>query len=101
MNILLWILQILLTLLFLFAGGSKFYYSIEQMRAMGPPDQILLPGLLLHFIGVCFRQKRKMLRNNLRAEYPIDGQPEAQMRAVNSGDFVSRVGAGDPRKGRL
>ena len=35
----------------------------------------------LHFVSVCFRQKRKMLRNNLRAEYPIDGQPEGQLRA--------------------
>ena len=53
MNILLWILQILLGLLFLFAGGTKFYYTIEQMRAMGPPNQILFPGWFIHFIGVC------------------------------------------------
>ncbi len=53
MNILLWIVQILLALLFLFAGGTKFYYTIEQMRAMGPPNQILFPGWFIHFIGVC------------------------------------------------
>ena len=53
MNIALWILQILLALLFLFAGGSKLVMSIETMRAMGPPDQIILPGLLIRFIGVC------------------------------------------------
>src|ERR1041384_7718462 len=53
MNILLWIIQILLGLLFLFAGGTKFYYTIEQMRAMGPPNQILFPGWFIHFIGVC------------------------------------------------
>lgn len=53
MNILLWIIQILLALLFLFAGGTKFYYTIEQMRAMGPPNQILFPGWFMHFIGVC------------------------------------------------
>jgi len=53
MNIVLWIIQVLLALLFLFAGGTKFVFSIEQMRAMGPPNQILLPGLLIHFIGVC------------------------------------------------
>ena len=53
MNILLWIIQILLGLLFLFAGGTKFYYTIEQMRAMGPPNQILFPGWFMHFIGVC------------------------------------------------
>ena len=53
MNIALWIIQILLALLYLFAGGTKLVLSIEQMRAMGSPNQILLPGLLIKFIGVC------------------------------------------------
>lgn len=53
MNIALWIIQILLALLYLFAGGTKLVLSLEQMRAMGSPNQILLPGLLLKFIGVC------------------------------------------------
>ena len=53
MNIVLWIIQVLLALLFLFAGGTKLVLSIEQMRAMGSPNQILLPGLLIRFIGVC------------------------------------------------
>jgi hypothetical protein len=53
MNIVLWILQILLALLFLFAGGTKFYYTIEQMRAMGSPNQILFSGLFIRFIGAC------------------------------------------------
>jgi uncharacterized membrane protein YphA (DoxX/SURF4 family) len=53
MNILLWIIQILLGLLFLFAGGTKFYYTIEQMRQMGSPNQVLLPGLFIKFIGLC------------------------------------------------
>ena len=53
MNIVLWIIQVLLALIFLLAGGTKFYFSIEQMRAMGPPNQILLPGWFVHFIGVC------------------------------------------------
>ena len=35
----------------------------------------------LHFLSACFRQKRKTLRNNLRAEFPIDGQAESQLRA--------------------
>jgi len=35
----------------------------------------------LHFLSACFRQKRKMLRGNLRAEFAIEGQPEAQLRA--------------------
>jgi 16S rRNA (adenine1518-N6/adenine1519-N6)-dimethyltransferase len=35
----------------------------------------------LHFLSIAFRQKRKMLRNNLRAEFPVDGHPEGQFRA--------------------
>ena len=53
MNIILWIIQVLLALLFLFAGGTKLVMTIEAMRAMGSPNQILLPGLLIRFIGVC------------------------------------------------
>ena len=53
MNIALWIIQILLALLFIFAGGTKLYYSPEVLAAMGPPNQVHLPGLFLKFIGVC------------------------------------------------
>ncbi len=53
MNIVLWIIQALLALIFLLSGGMKLALSIEQMRAMGPPNQILLPGLFIKFIGVC------------------------------------------------
>ncbi len=53
MNIVLWIIQALLALLFLFAGGTKLVLSIEQMRAMGSPNQIVLPILLVRFIGGC------------------------------------------------
>ena len=48
MNIALWILQTLLALLFLFAGGMKFVMSIEEMTKQMP-----MPGWFLHFIGVC------------------------------------------------
>ena len=53
MNIALWILQVLLALLFLFAGGTKLIYSSETMAAMASPNQIVLPILLIRFIGVC------------------------------------------------
>ena len=53
MNIALWIIQILLALLFLFAGGTKLYFSPEVLAAMGPPNQVHLPGMFLKFIGVC------------------------------------------------
>ena len=53
MNIVLWILQILLALMFLFAGGTKLYFSAEQMAAISPPGSIILPGLFIKFIGLC------------------------------------------------
>ena len=53
MNIVLWIVQALLALLFLFAGGTKLILSIEQMQAMGSPNQIVFPALFVRFIGVC------------------------------------------------
>lgn len=43
----LWIVQVLLALLFLFAGASKFIMSIEEMTR-----DIRLPGAFLRFIGV-------------------------------------------------
>ena len=50
MNIVLWIVQILLALLFLFAGGTKLVMPIEEMTKDMP---VALPGLFLRFIGVC------------------------------------------------
>lgn len=52
MNIVLWIIQVLLALLFLFAGGMKLVIPPDVLKSMGSPNQILLPGLLLRFIGV-------------------------------------------------
>ena len=46
-NTLLWVVQGVLALLFLFAGGMKLALPIEAMK--GP---IELPGLFLRFIGV-------------------------------------------------
>jgi uncharacterized membrane protein YphA (DoxX/SURF4 family) len=53
MNIVLWIIQILLALLFLFAGITKLVLPIEVLTAMGSPNQVQLPGLFIRFIGVC------------------------------------------------
>jgi 16S rRNA (adenine1518-N6/adenine1519-N6)-dimethyltransferase len=41
-------------------------------------------GAFLEFVGICFRQKRKTLRNNLTGRFArdiVDGLPEAGMRA--------------------
>jgi uncharacterized membrane protein YphA (DoxX/SURF4 family) len=53
MNILLWIIQILLVLMFLLSGGMKLILPIETLRGMGSANQILLPAWFLKFIGVC------------------------------------------------
>lgn len=47
MNILLWVIQVLLALLFLFAGATKFIFSVEEMT-----QQMPMPGAFLHFIGI-------------------------------------------------
>jgi len=50
MNVVLWIIQVLLALLFLFGGGVKLVLPIEAMtKGMAVP----LPGLFMRFIGVC------------------------------------------------
>ncbi|HXD75703.1 MAG TPA: DoxX family protein, partial [Vicinamibacterales bacterium] len=49
-NTVLWIIQGVLALMFLFAGGSKLVMSAEQMQAPGP---IQFPVAFIRFIGVC------------------------------------------------
>ena len=53
MKYLLWIIQVILALLFLFAGGTKLVLPIEVLQSMGSPNQIMRPGWLMRFIGVC------------------------------------------------
>ena len=48
MNIALWILQTLLALVFLWAGGFKLVAPAEEMTKQMP-----LPGLFLRFIALC------------------------------------------------
>lgn len=50
MNRALWIVQVLLAALFLFAGGAKFVMPVEEMTKGMPA---WLSGSFLHFIGVC------------------------------------------------
>lgn len=52
MNILLWIIQILLALLFLAAGITKLVLPTDALMAMAPPDAIQFPGWFLKFIGL-------------------------------------------------
>jgi DoxX-like family len=47
MHVTLWIVQVLLALLFLFAGGTKLVLPLDQLT--GP---VTLPGWFLRFIGV-------------------------------------------------
>src|SRR5215213_5439729 len=52
MNYVLWIIQVLLALLFLFAGGTKLVIPPDVLASMGSPNQIPLPGWFVRFIGV-------------------------------------------------
>jgi hypothetical protein len=47
LNVLLWVIQGLLAMLFIFSGVMKFIMPVEEMT-----KQIALPGWFLHFIGV-------------------------------------------------
>ena len=48
----LWIVQALLALLFLFAGGTKLVLPLDVLTSMGSPNQVQLPGWFVRFIGV-------------------------------------------------
>ncbi len=50
MNTALWILQILLALLFLFSGASKFFIPADDMAKNIPP---FLSMTFIYFIGIC------------------------------------------------
>ena len=52
MNVILWILQVLLALLFLFAGGTKLILPISVLTQNASPNQVMLPGWFIRFIGV-------------------------------------------------
>lgn len=49
-NTVLWIIQGVLALMFLFAGGAKLVMTAEQMASPGP---VQFPVLFVRFIGVC------------------------------------------------
>jgi uncharacterized membrane protein YphA (DoxX/SURF4 family) len=53
MTYVLWIIQVLLALLFLFAGGTKLVIPPDVLAKMGSPNQIPLPGWFVRFVGVC------------------------------------------------
>ena len=50
LHITLWVVQVLLALLFLWAGGIKLVLPLEQLA--GPPGSVVLPGAFVRFIGV-------------------------------------------------
>ena len=52
MTYVLWFIQVLLALLFLFAGGTKLALPLDVLNSMGSPNQVQLPGLFIRFIGV-------------------------------------------------
>ena len=66
--------------------SSRRLRSIRPSSSSNPARRPITddPAGLVQFAGLCFRQKRKMLRNNLSGSFPqeaIDAQPEARLRA--------------------
>ncbi len=53
MNILLWILQVLLAVMFIFAGGTKLILPVSMLQSMASPNAIVFPAWFIRFIGVC------------------------------------------------
>ncbi|HZT61180.1 MAG TPA: DoxX family protein [Pyrinomonadaceae bacterium] len=51
MTYLLWIIQILLALLFLFTGGLKLVIPADKLTAMNAQNQVQMSVLFLRFIG--------------------------------------------------
>ena len=51
MNIVLWIIQILLALLFLFAGGTKLVIPYDVLMKNASPNSVPLSELFIKFIG--------------------------------------------------
>ena len=51
MNVVLWIIQVLLAALFLFAGGMKLVLPLDQLA--GPAAMPQFPLWFLRFIGMC------------------------------------------------
>ena len=52
MNILLWIIQVLLALVFLFAGIMKLVVPADLLMANAPPGSTHFPAAFLKFIGL-------------------------------------------------
>lgn len=47
----LWVVQVVLALLFLFAGASKFFMPVDQMTKALPAA--IANAAFVHFIGIC------------------------------------------------
>jgi len=66
-----------------FKPPPKVDSAVIRLTPRPHPAVTDLPAFL-HFTSLCFRHKRKTLRNNLAGEYPrelLDAQPEASLRA--------------------
>ena len=53
MNKALWVIQVLVGLLFIFAGGSKLVMAADQLQQMQAGQALTFSAAFLRFIGVC------------------------------------------------
>ena len=91
----LWIVQVLLALLFLFAGGMKLVLPIEELTAQMP---LPLPGLFVRFIGVAevLGGLGLILPGLLRIRPGLTPLAAAGLVLVTIGATVYQLAAGQP-----
>jgi len=92
MNYALWIVQALLALLFLFAGGMKLVLPLEALTGSIP-----MPGAFLRFIGVCevLGGLGLILPSLLRIRPGLTSPAAARLVIIMIGAIVVTVQGGD------
>jgi hypothetical protein len=79
----LWTVQTLLALVFLFAGGVKLVMPIEAMQA-GMKGSVVLPGGLLPYGRLCVATRQLIARDEGRAPSTEPRVPSYEYRATST-----------------
>src|ERR1044071_9150473 len=91
MTYVLWIVQALLALLFLFAGGTKLVIPPDVLASMGSPNQIPLPGWFVRVLGVAPAAGRcRAGRHHDRRDGADDGGRRGRGRSGSAGCGAAR-----------
>jgi uncharacterized membrane protein YphA (DoxX/SURF4 family) len=96
-NVALWVLQVLLAVLFLFAGATKLLLPLDVLASMGSPNQIVLPGWFIRFIGAAevLGALGLILPRLLRIRVSLTPLAAAGLVVIMAGATVITAAAGD------